>query len=239
MIKLFVLVIVLLTSAPTHLFASTASQSGGRDYRFDLRAFKEFRKVDLMAEIGIIDNAFHETSKHAQLVGRYVFTDAFKIGLFVQGAMGLRHDDDWVLISPDNWRWKSTKSRLEPIVGPEVNYRHWLGQSLWAFELRGRYYYNAHNSFQKTMVRTSLMRFLDHGALSISSEAFIPLNYSTHTVDEFWFYLGHQYSLRSNLTLGHTLAWGEQRWSEPKAYPTAFKQNFKTLRFMLNMNFYL
>lgn len=191
-----------------------------------------------MGELSQIDNAYHETTRTALLALRYKLRQGLTAGLLAQGLNGQRHDDDWVLRAPQQWHWRSTKNRLELISGPELTYRRWLGQSLWASEVRGRYLFNTRNSFQRLSLRAGLLRFYQQGSFSLALEGFVPLNYSEHTFDEFWLYAAHQLKLTQKLSLGHTLAFGQQRWSQPEHYPGVFKEVFETLRFIIGLNYY-
>lgn len=209
----------------------------GQDYQLDLRVFKEFTKVDLLGEFEVIDTAYHDNYEHFQLGGRYLLSDAFKLGLHVRRATGIRHDEDWIKPGPV-WKWRSVKSRAEVIVLPEVDYKRWLGSRPISIDLRGRYVYNTFNDHNSLQARVGLTYYFEKMSLLAQYEANFPLNYSENTIDEFWFYLTSIIPLSTHFSIGHSIGFGELRWSAPEAFPNEYETRYRSTRFRLNLNYY-
>lgn len=209
----------------------------GQDYQLDLRVFKEFAKVDLLGEFELIDTAYHDNYEHFQLGGRYLVSDAFKLGLHVKRATGIRHDEDW--IKPEVvWKWRSVKSRAEVIILPEVDYKCWVGSRPISVDLRGRYVYNTFNDHNSLQVRGGFTYYFEKMSLLAQYEANFPLNYSEHTIDEFWLYLTSIIPLNTHFSIGHSIGFGELRWSAPEQFPNEYKSRYRSTRFKLNLNYY-
>lgn len=235
---LSLLTALLLTLSTAQAANAPGSAQGERDYQFDLRLIKELEKYDLMAEYEAIDTAYNENYRHYQLGGRYLLSNGLKLGLHLRYLSGKRHDDDWVPIGGGIWKWRNTRERNELEFIPELDYKKWLFNSPIAASFRARYIYNEHNSFQSALLRVGVLRFWEKLSFSAQLEGNFPLNYSSYTIDEYWFYLGVMFPITQSFTLGHTVGVGQWRWSEPDNYPGTYRARYKSTRFNLFANFY-
>ncbi len=234
------LLILLFLISPQLLLAANSPNScqGKRDYQYNLRFIKEYNKVDVMAEYEALDAAYSENYRHYQVGGRYLIANGLKIGLHARYLSGKRHETDWVPVGGGVWKWQNTRSRDELELMPEVDYKKWLFNSPIAASFRARYIYNEHSEFSSAQLRAGLLRFWEKFSLSAQVEGNFPLNYSTYTVDEYWFYLGAMLPVTENFTLGHTIGVGQWRWSEPDNFPGSYKARYKAVRFNIFTNFY-
>lgn len=237
MIK-FILFFFLFSTAVLAAPTAPGNADHGQDYQLDLRLFKEFQKFDLLGEFELIDTAYHDNYQHFQLGGRYLLRDNLKLGLHARRSTGTRHDEDWIKTGA-GWKWRSVKSRGEFLLLPEIDYKRWVGLRPLAFHARLRYAYNFHNENSSAQTRLGLSYHFEKVTLMTQYEANIPLNYSRHTVDEFWFYFTALTPITSQVTLGHSIGWGEYRWSETDSFPgNAYKNRYHSTRFKLNVNYY-
>ena len=232
--------LILLVSTSLSAMAANAPKDceGKREYQLDLRAIKEFEKFDVMAELEMNDTAYTDNYKHYQIGARYLLSNGLKAGLHLKYSRGNRHDADWFPIGGGVWAWQSTKGRYEVEVFPEIDYRRWIFKSPFAATMRARYIYNEYNEEQSLLLRAGLIRYWEKITLSAQYEINYPLNYSEHTIDESWFYLGALLPITKHFTLGHTMGIGKWGWSNPEGYPGTYKNEYKATKFNVFLNYY-
>lgn len=205
------------------------------DYQANLRFFKKLSKVKFTAEYTHQLRESQSDYKHFRLLGRYRLSKHFHFGLGAKTAWGIRHDEDWRL-KDGSWSWWDSIERNENIIQTQISYRTMLPTSFDAiFEMRLLYEYNLFNDNQSINIRPGINWILtpDH-VIYTQVQAYIPLNYSEHSIYQWFVYTGYLYRVNKKFKLGPLISFGETTWTQvDQTY-----EIHQHLNIGMNFNFY-
>lgn len=248
---LYIIVFSISVAPGKIIFASHIPESGGHrlEGEYNIRVFMKKDDFNLMGET---DGRFEGSNKdfryHSVTIGPYYRLHRnLKLGAFYKLQRGVWHDDDWILLEDDTWKWRDTSSRNEHVfvldASPRVQLPFLPGSS-WVGELKSRYYYNAFNDHQTITVRSGITYFwLDKMQpflnFYLQYEMYFPLNYGKALIYERWIYLGTLYHLNSMFKFGIFGAERQVVWGESEDFNSRFPdENYKVTykSFMIGVN---
>lgn len=212
MIKINILLLILFNSIA---FGSikTPNDETGIETGIDLRILKKQKKFILLAESKnrkeLLDTTYHQL-----MFGSYYrITKRFRTGLFLQGEKGLRWDTDWR--KKNAWDWADVNSRWDYSTVLDGTYNDTIKNNwVWEFKNRLLYYHSRNALLFKT--RPGLRYFILKSGqplwqLYSEVEAYVPLNYGSKKIYEYWVYIGSLYQITKKFSLGPVLSY-RQRW---------------------------
>ena len=162
-----------------------------------------FGAVDLLLEaLGRTEyvNPTLQSFESLTLGGYYRLLKNLKIGALYRLQAGAHHDDDWthqVVTSGIAWGWNNTNTRLEHLFMLDASPRFLLdflpGRN-WVLMLKGRYIYTTYQNEMSILAQPSLTWFWVQDRVpilnvSLSYDAYFPLNFGDTTVYESYPYL--------------------------------------------------
>lgn len=227
MIKFFFLLIL-----PFSVLAQdkTPPDRTGVEYGIDFRMLKKHRRYLLLAETKnrreITDYMYNQV-----LLGSYYrLTKRFRMGLFFQAEQGLRWDEDWE--KGAKWQWQNMNNRWDFSSVLDATYMDKLSRN-WVWEMKGRlYYYHSRDSLQMRL-RPGLRYFVISEGKPIwqiftEVEGYIPLNYGSRSLYEYWLYVGSLYQVTDKFAVGPVVSWRERWFHAYDKFEEKSGQSFKT-----------
>lgn len=214
MIKI-ILTFILFSLISQTAFASkkTPSSESGLETGIDFRVLKKKKRFILLAETRNRKELL-DTNYHQLMLGSYYrITKRFRTGLFFQGEKGLRWDTDWS--KGTTWGWNDINSRWDFSTVLDATYTDTIKSNwVWEFKNRLSYYHSRDALLFRT--RPGIRYFiLKEGQplwqLYSEVEAYVPLNYGSKKLYEYWIYFGSLYQFSKKFSLGPVLSY-RQRW---------------------------
>lgn len=240
MIRIF-LILILCTSTAFSA-DKTPDSKNGFETGIDLRAIKKKRRFLILAESKNRKELTGHDYNQVMAGTYYRITKRFRTGLFFQGEQGLRWDEDWKKIG-SNWDWQDMNDRWDFSSVVDFTYNdRWKKNFVW--EMKSRfYYYHSRDSLQLRL-RPGLRYFiLEHARpkwqLFTEFEAYVPLNYGTVSLYEYWLYVGGLYQVTNRFALGPVVSLRE-RWFHAydgfeKKSGTTYRASYESIYLGLNL----
>lgn len=183
--------------------------------RFNLR----YQRWSTMLELKYREEVDQRHFQSARIGSYYRVLDWLKVGAFYQKQYGERHEEDWIALP--TWHWRGPKRQGEDVFILDGTARTLFAEENLGLigELKLRYFYNEDNQHQFLRLRpglTRVLRWKDRPLVNLYTqyEAYLPLNYSTDLLYEWWWYLGALFHLNDMWKLGPSVARREVVWTQ-------------------------
>ena len=143
-----------------------------------------------------------------------------KVGAFYRLQAGVRHDDDWIDLSP-GWEWEDSRDRPEHVLIADISPRFLLdflpGEN-WVFMMKYRYLFNTYNSHHMLGMRQGLTYFLMKNReplvnFSVQYQLYMALNFSETLVYKHYPYIDILFHLTPNIKLEASGAYKTVTWT--------------------------
>lgn len=234
MIKFFFLLCLIAFGAEA---ARTPESKYGFENGVDLRVMKKVRRYLLLLESKNRKELTDHDYNQLMMGSYYRLTKRFRMGAFIQAEQGLRWDQDWQRKN-GVWQWQNMNSRWDFSSVLDATYSdHVTKSSTW--EMKSRlFYYHSRDSLQLRLRPGYRYFILKHGLpvwqIFTELEAYIPVNYGTRSLYEYWLYLGALYQFNSKFGLGPVISFRERWFHEYEDSSVGYKSKFQSTYFGLN-----
>lgn len=209
--------------------------------RLEAKFFFKKDKHQLVLKTNIENNEVLDQNKSISLDYRKKLTKGLKVILGHGVFFGLRHNEDWI-VENGNWFWRDTGGRKESITHWGLQFKRPLSTET-AYQIKALHTYNSFNEQQDVALHNSLMWFSTPKSVSlVELRLNFPANYARQTMNYYSLYTGWLYFITNGLSLGPSLSYGFQKWTEPLSYKGRFGDGYevtnKVLFFGLTLNSY-
>lgn len=219
----------------------TPEHRHGYETGVDFRVLKKLRRYLILFESKNRKEITGVDYNQALMGSYYRLTKRFRMGGFVQFEQGLRWDEDWKKNGTE-WMWQKTNSRWDFSSVIDATYNDKLSKNL-VWEMKSRlYYYHSRDALQLRLrpgIRYFIMR---EGKplwqLFTEFEGYVPLNYGSRSLYEYWLYFGSLYQATDKFALGPVISFRE-RWFHAyddfeKISGESFKTHYQSIYLGLN-----
>ena len=196
------------------------------------RLFGDVGPLEAMLEYAGTYETDREAIVHRLTAGGYYRVHRnLKAGAFYRLQFGARHDEDWIKVSMDDWRWRDTSQRLEHVAILDLTPRlllDFLPGSNWVLAVKNRYELTAFRQddpvlLHSLLVRPGLTYFLLRDREPLLN---LSLQYATYWSLSFgdvpWYrhgpYLNVLYHLAPGLSVDASLGMQWVYWTESSDY---------------------
>ncbi len=228
MIKFFFLMLIF--SGPLWAVRKTPRSQSGLEAGVELRALKRFKRYLFLAETKNREEILG-SSYHQMLIGSYYrVTKRLRFGLFLQGEQGLRWDQDWRK-KDGTWQWQKIDNRWDFSTVGDVTFVDKLG-SHWLWEIKNRFYYYHSRQSLQLRTRPGLRYFILKDGKPLwqiysEFEAYVPVNYGTRSLYEYWAYLGSLYQVTPRFAFGPVISYRERWFHAYSSFESKTQQTFR------------